>query len=83
LQIEHDPGEPGYDRNRSPFVHPWPAGFVMLAIMWGLFVYSVGFEWPSIVLGLLTGMLVTAWFFDCHGTESPKSWRNSGRNGRS
>ena len=83
MEIDHDPEEPPYDRNRSPIAAPWPAAFVMLVLMWSLLAYTQDLDWISVLLGFLTAMLITAWFFDWHGTETPKSWRNTGGNRRS
>ncbi len=70
-QIEHDPNEPKIDRSMKIY---WIAAIV-LALLWIGQWYFDGFDWEQIMLGLGTGILLTAWAIDVSGNKIPESWR--------
>lgn len=70
-QIEHDPNEPKIDR--TPFKW-WPAWLVVALIWFGEWYYGY-FDWGQIILGLGTGVMLTAWAIETTGNKVPESWR--------
>ncbi|TCL70531.1 hypothetical protein [Rhizobium sp. BK251] len=78
MQIEHDPEEPKYERDRGP----WPFLFPAIALLWiGSFFYFK-LDWHSIALGGGTACVITLWAIEVTGNKVPDSWRNSSRRRR-
>lgn len=70
-QIDHDPNEPPVDRTPGP----WRIAVPLVAIAWGLNLYSRELDWVSVGLGAFTGIVFTAWMIDITGNKIPNSWR--------
>jgi hypothetical protein len=57
MQIDHDPKEPKIDRTPESF----RLFFVIIAFVWAWYLYFIPFNWPSILVGLVTGMGFMLW----------------------
>ena len=65
--IDHDKSEKPRQRDESPWLYP--AGFVMIGLLWmGYFIYRAP-DWLSLMLGLATGMMFTAWAIETTGNK--------------
>ena len=70
--IEHIPNE-----RRDP-KWLWKAAWLIVALFW-LLQLRHGFNWDSLALGGITGMVLVAWSMQKTGGEVPASWRKSAR----
>ena len=70
--IDHIPNE-----KRPPW-WLWWAVFGMLACLW-LLQIDREVDWATVMLGIGTGVLVTAWSMEITGGEVPASWRSKSR----
>lgn len=69
MQIEHNPNE------KRPPKWFWKAAFAVIAIFW-LLHWGEEMNWPQIMLGLGTGIILMGWVMEITGGEIPKSWRS-------
>lgn len=68
--IEHDPNET--PRRRSPLIY-WVA-WLMIVLLWVGQWYFDGLDWEQILLGFITGAMITAWAIEITGNKMPDSW---------
>lgn len=70
--IDHDPDEPPRDRTGN-----WPywANFAALLVLWLWMLTSQRPSWPSIALGVWTGLFVAIWGTAITGNRVPKWMR--------
>jgi hypothetical protein len=71
MQIEHNPNEPPVDREPGP----WRWVIPIIAVLWVGAFFAPWFNWLSVALGLMTGVVVTAWVIEITGNKVPESWR--------
>lgn len=57
MHIDHDPNEPKIDRKPESF----RLIFVLLALGWVWYLYFIPFDWRSLMVGGVTGMLFMLW----------------------
>ncbi|OEI83574.1 hypothetical protein GRI33_13975 [Brucella sp. BO3] len=68
-QIDHIPGE------KRPPKWIWKAAFALAAVFWVLF-WVEGINWPQVMLGIGTGIILMGWAMEKTGGETPASWRS-------
>lgn len=61
--IEHNKHE------RRPTMGIWWAAWAVIAMLWLGYALFVGFDWPSILLGAGTGIILAAWATDLTGNK--------------
>lgn len=75
MQIDHDPEEPPRERERSP----WPWVFLMALCFAGLRWWSVGLDWPSVLMGAIVAFAGSFLAVDFLRYDLFKSWRDTRR----
>jgi hypothetical protein len=70
--IDHDKNEPPIDRSPGP----WKVVLPIIALLWAWYFYFMPFDWVSLMLGFVTGGVLTAWLIEVTGNKIPDSWRS-------
>lgn len=78
MDIDHDPEEPPRERDRSL----WLWVFLMAIAFAGLRWWSVGLDWPSVLMGAIVTFAACFWSIDFLRYDFFKSWRDARRGRR-